>query len=57
MVYYMAGVTMSVAVFPKAVGVLSVLYLALGDPFASTIGIKYVSVYVQNDLIVDAFMG
>mmetsp|Transcript_81029 Transcript_81029/g.131293 ORF Transcript_81029/g.131293 Transcript_81029/m.131293 type:complete len:190 (-) Transcript_81029:54-623(-) len=41
MVYYMAGVTMSVAVFPKAVGVLSVLYLALGDPFASTIGIKY----------------
>jgi len=53
----MAGVTMSVAVFPKAVGVLSVLYLALGDPFASTIGIKYVSVYVQNDLIVDAFMG
>jgi len=41
MVYYMAGITISVAAFPKRVAVLSILYLALGDPFASTLGIKY----------------
>ena len=41
MVYYMAGITISVAAFPKRVAVLSILYLALGDPFASTMGIKY----------------
>lgn len=37
----MAGITLSVAAFPKSIAVLSVLYLALGDPFASTVGIKF----------------
>lgn len=41
MVYYMAGISITVALFPKVVAVLAVLYLALGDPFASTVGIKY----------------
>ena len=37
----MAGVTVTVAAFPKDVAVLAILYLALGDPFASTIGIRF----------------
>lgn len=41
MVYYLAGVTLAVAAYPKKVGVLAILFLALGDPFASTMGIKF----------------
>jgi CDP-diglyceride synthetase len=41
MVYYLAGVTLTVAAYPKKVGVLAILFLALGDPFASTMGIKF----------------
>jgi len=41
MVYYMAGVTLTVAAYPKKVGVLAILFLALGDPFASSVGIKF----------------
>jgi hypothetical protein len=38
MVYYMAGITIAVALFPKVVAVLAILFLGLGDPFASTVG-------------------
>ena len=39
--YYLAAALASVAIFPKPVTVLSLLYLALGDPVASLFGILY----------------
>jgi len=41
LVHYLAAVFLSVAVFPKAVAVLSIMYLAFGDPMASIMGILY----------------
>lgn len=39
--YYVLGLTLITAVFPKVVVLLSILYLALGDPAASIIGTRY----------------
>lgn len=39
--YYLAASTVAIAVFPKPVAVLSILYLACGDPMASLAGILY----------------
>lgn len=39
--HYLAAVILSIALFPKEIAVLSILYLAFGDPLASTIGILY----------------
>ena len=39
--YYLAAALAAVAIFPRPVAVLSLLYLALGDPVASLFGILY----------------
>jgi diacylglycerol kinase (CTP) len=39
--HYLASVVLAVAIFPKTVAVLSILYLACGDPVASTFGILF----------------
>jgi diacylglycerol kinase (CTP) len=39
--YLMAGVTVVVAIFPKPVGLLALLFLAVADPLASFFGIRY----------------
>lgn len=41
MPYYLASAVVAIAVFPKPVAILSLLYLALGDPLASLFGILY----------------
>ncbi|MCM2324068.1 MAG: SEC59/DGK1/VTE5 family protein [Oligoflexia bacterium] len=39
--YYLAATIIAIAIFPKPVAVLSILYLACGDPIASLFGILY----------------
>jgi dolichol kinase len=39
--YYILASLLALAIFPKPVGVLSVLFLAIGDPIASLVGILY----------------
>lgn len=39
--FYLAATIVAIAVFPKPVAVLSILYLACGDPIASIFGILY----------------
>jgi len=39
--YYLASSLLAIAIFPKPVAILSLLYLALGDPLASLFGILY----------------
>ena len=39
--HYLASVILAIALFPKPVAVLSILYLACGDPIASLFGILY----------------
>lgn len=41
MPYYIASSFFAIAIFPKTVAVLAILYLALGDPIASLIGILF----------------
>lgn len=41
MPYFVASALVAIAVFPKPVAVLALLYLALGDPIASLFGILY----------------
>lgn len=40
-IQYLASVILAIAIFPKTVAVLSILYLACGDPIASTFGILF----------------
>jgi diacylglycerol kinase (CTP) len=39
--YYLAATLLTIAIFPKPVAALSILYLACGDPIASLFGILY----------------
>jgi dolichol kinase len=39
--FYLLATVLAFAIFPKPVAVLSVLYLAIGDPIASVFGIMY----------------
>jgi len=39
--YYVGAALLSVALFPKAIAALSILYLACGDPIASLVGILF----------------
>lgn len=39
--YYILATLLAFAIFPKPVGILSVLFLAVGDPVASLVGILY----------------
>ena len=39
--HYLAATILAIAIFPKPVAVLSILYLACGDPTASLFGILY----------------
>lgn len=39
--YYLAASILAVGIFPKPIAVLSILYLAFGDPIASLFGILY----------------
>jgi dolichol kinase len=39
--YYLLAALLAVGIFPKPVAVLSILYLAVGDPIASLTGILY----------------
>ncbi len=39
--YYLASAILAIAIFPKTVAVLSILFLAAGDPLASTFGILF----------------
>jgi dolichol kinase len=39
--YYLASSFLAVAIFPKPIAILSLFYLAFGDPFASLIGILF----------------
>jgi dolichol kinase len=39
--HYISSVIIAIAIFPKPVAVLSILYLACGDPIASLCGILY----------------
>lgn len=41
MPYYIASSIVAIAVFPKPVAILSLCYLAFGDPLASLVGILY----------------
>jgi diacylglycerol kinase (CTP) len=40
-VYYLSATVLAIAVFPRPVAVLAILYLACGDPLASVFGILY----------------
>jgi dolichol kinase len=40
-VYYLAATILAIGIFPRPVAILSVLYLALGDPIASIFGILF----------------
>ncbi len=39
--YYIAAAILAIAIFPKPIAVLSIAYLACGDPIASLFGILY----------------
>jgi dolichol kinase len=39
--YYISAAILSIAIFPRPIAVLSILYLACGDPVASLVGILY----------------
>jgi diacylglycerol kinase (CTP) len=39
--YYLIGCTIAALVFPRAISVLAILYLGLGDPVASLVGLKW----------------
>lgn len=39
--YYIAATLLAIGIFPKPIALLSILYLALGDPMASLVGILY----------------
>lgn len=39
--FYLAAALLAVGVFPKTIAILSILYLACGDPIASIVGILY----------------
>jgi diacylglycerol kinase (CTP) len=39
--HYCVGCALAAVVFPRALALLSILYLAFGDPIASLIGVKY----------------
>lgn len=39
--FFAAGCLVAIAVFPRPVAILSILYLALGDPIASLAGVLY----------------
>lgn len=39
--YYILSSLLALTIFPKPVGVLSILFLAIGDPFASVMGITF----------------
>lgn len=39
--YYLAATILAIAIFPKPVAILSILFLAFGDPIASLFGILY----------------
>jgi diacylglycerol kinase (CTP) len=39
--FYLAAAVIALAIFPKTVAILSLLFLAFGDPLASTFGILY----------------
>ncbi len=39
--YYLIGCTISALVFPKEIALLSILFLAFGDPIASLVGLRY----------------
>ena len=39
--HYIVSCMLAIAIFPKAIAILSILYLACGDPIASLFGILY----------------
>lgn len=39
--YYIASAILAIAIFPKTIAVLAILFLAIGDPIASIAGILY----------------
>lgn len=39
--HYISSATLAIAIFPKPIAILSILYLACGDPIASLFGILY----------------
>ena len=39
--YYLAAAILAIGIFPKPIAVLSILYLACGDPMASLFGVLY----------------
>lgn len=39
--FYVGSVLLSVIIFPKSVAILSILFLAIGDPISSVFGIQY----------------
>jgi len=39
--YYLVGCTLAALLFPRDVAVLSILFLAFGDPIASLVGVKF----------------
>lgn len=39
--YYLSATILAIGIFPQPIAVLSILYLALGDPVASLFGIMY----------------
>jgi dolichol kinase len=39
--YYLAASVIAIGIFPKPVAVMSILFLAIGDPLASLVGILY----------------
>ena len=39
--FYIASCMIAVAIFPKEIAILSILYLAIGDPIASLMGISF----------------
>lgn len=39
--HYMASTILAIAIFPKPVALLAILFLAIGDPIASLVGILY----------------
>lgn len=41
MPWYIGSIAVSVAVFPKSIAIMTMLYLAFGDPLASVFGILY----------------
>ena len=54
---YFFSCFLTILLFPKEIAVLSLLFLIIGDPFASFIGIKYGRIKLKNNKSLEGLLG